>query len=59
MYVSCGVLTTSTNDKIKPSRNRPWRHICMFPVRFEHYVHIKSNTISVTGRAVLRVYPAR
>jgi hypothetical protein len=30
--------------------NRPWRAIGVFPVRHEHYLHIKGKAISVTDR---------
>jgi hypothetical protein len=31
------------------SPNRPWSPVSVFPVRYDHHLHIKSNAIPVTG----------
>jgi hypothetical protein len=36
-------------EKVKIFPNRPWRPIGVFPVRYEHHLHIKSIDIAVTG----------
>jgi hypothetical protein len=31
--------------------NRPWRSVYVFPVRYEHHLHIKKQAIPITGPA--------
>jgi hypothetical protein len=53
--VSSEVRLSSTN-KVKLSRNSPWRSIGVFPVRYEHHLHIKKVKLSpVTRRGGLEL----
>jgi hypothetical protein len=45
ILMSCGI------KKLRISRNRPWRAIHLFYVRYEHHLRIESNNIAVTGLA--------
>jgi hypothetical protein len=47
--VSCDVRKSSTNKKQIYPRNRLWRAIHMFPVRYKHHLHIKDKAIPVTS----------
>jgi hypothetical protein len=39
--VSCEARTSSTYNKVKLSPNRPWRSVGVFPVTYEHHLHIQ------------------
>jgi hypothetical protein len=59
-HISCEVRISSTHKKQSYSLKRAWCYIGVFPVRYEHHLHIKSKAIPV-NRAwwYIGVFPVR